>query len=185
LVLLGKGAITRPAPLSGTIMLFPEFSAYNEWANDALYACAAQLDENERRADCGLFFTSVHGTLNHLYVADDLWMWRFTGEGQPKAARLDAILFEDFVALREARQRLDRRIIDYIAGLDEAMSGSTITYKRLVGAQTITQPLSSALLHFFNHQTHHRGQIHAALTQLRGNDFAPSLDMLNMQRNRP
>ena len=82
---------------------FPMMAAYNAWANRRLYDAAAALPDADYRADRGAFFKSVHGTLNHLLVADRIWMRRFTGEGE-HPNRLDAILFEDFAELRRARE---------------------------------------------------------------------------------
>jgi len=84
-------------------------AGYNAWANRRLYDAAAELDDADYRADHGAFFSSVHGTLNHLLVGDRIWMHRFTGEG-PSLTKLDAILYEDFAELRAAREAEDDRI---------------------------------------------------------------------------
>ena len=156
------------------------FAGYNAWANRRLYEAAAGLSDAQYREDRGAFFKSVHGTLNHLLVGDRVWMHRFTGEGSPPA-RLDLILFEDFAGLRAAREAEDRRIVDYAKGLDEAVLAGMIRYRRVTSPETVEQPLALALAHFFNHQTHHRGQAHALLTQLAGR--APELDLLYFQRS--
>ncbi len=83
---------------------FPMLAAYNAWANRRLYDAAAALPDADYRADRGAFFKSVHGTLNHLLVADRIWMRRFTGEGE-HPNRLDAILFEDVSELRARAAR--------------------------------------------------------------------------------
>jgi uncharacterized damage-inducible protein DinB len=121
----------------------------------------------------------VHCTLNHLFVGDRIWMRRFTGEGDAPN-RLDAILFEDFADLRAARGREDERIVAYIEGLGEEALKGLIRYRTITNPTDVEQPLAPALLHFFNHQTHHRGQVHALLTGLTGE--APSLDLLLYQR---
>ena len=157
---------------------FDMFAGYNAWANRRLYEAAAALTDAQYREDRGAFFTSVHGTLNHLLVGDRVWMHRFTGEGAPPA-RLDLILFEDFAELRAAREAEDRRVVDYVNGLDEARLAGLIRYRRVTAPETVEQPV--ALAHFFNHQTHHRGQAHALLTQLVGR--APELDLLYFQRS--
>lgn len=157
------------------------FAGYNRWANERLYAKAAELTEAEYHTDRGAFFKSVHGTLNHLLVADRLWMWRLTGEGEPPT-KLDAILFEEFDHLRAARRAEDDRITAYVNGLDDAKIAGTFSYRTITNPATVTQPLAFALDHFFNHQTHHRGQAHALLTALRGRDFAPSVDLVLFQR---
>ena len=81
------------------------FASYNTWCNERLYAAAATVSDADYRADRGAFFKSLHGTLNHLLVGDRIWMRRFTGVG-PKPPSLDAILYDDFEALRAARKPL-------------------------------------------------------------------------------
>jgi uncharacterized damage-inducible protein DinB len=157
------------------------FAAYNHWANERVYGAAAQLTDAEYRADRGAFFKSMHGTLNHLLVGDRIWMRRFTGEGEAPN-KLDAILYEDFDSLRAARRAEDKRILQWIEGLDDAALGRSFSYRSLTNPANITQPFESALDHFFNHQTHHRGQAHCLLSAIRGRDFAPSLDLLVFQR---
>jgi len=155
------------------------FGHYNAWANNRLYAASAQLKSEQYRADRGAFFRSVHGTLNHLLVTDRIWLRRFTGAGEAPAS-LDAILFETFEGLRAAREAEDQRILEFVAGLDEARIGGTIKYRRVSSPEEFEQQLAPALAHWFNHQTHHRGQVHALLTSLVGT--APELDLLFFQR---
>jgi uncharacterized damage-inducible protein DinB len=156
------------------------FAGYNAWANRRLYDAAAQLADADYRADKGAFFGSLHGTLNHILVGDQVWMRRFTGEG-PSPTQLNAILHDDLAALRQAREAEDARIIAYIGGLTEAAIAGTIRYRTITGPMDIEQPLGAALPHFFNHQTHHRGQAHCLLTMLTGQ--APSLDLILYQRD--
>ena len=84
------------------------FAGYNRWANERLYEAASQLSDADYRADRGAFFKSMHGTLNHMVVADRIWMHRFTGTGDAPT-QLDAILYEDFAPLRHARRAEDER----------------------------------------------------------------------------
>ncbi len=158
---------------------FETLAKYNAWANQRLYEAAGALSDADYRADRGAFFKSVHGTLNHLLAADRIWMRRFTGEGSAPD-KLDAILFERFLPLREARAAEDRRIVDFVASLDDARLTGLIKYQRVTQPGFIEQQLCAALAHFFNHQTHHRGQAHALLTGLVGR--APELDLLIFQR---
>jgi uncharacterized damage-inducible protein DinB len=155
------------------------FANYNRWANRRLYDAAATLPDEDYRADRGAFFKSVHGTLNHLLLADRIWMGRFIGDPIP-AQRLDAVLFDDFQTLRRERERADGRIVDFVAGLDDARLAAPLRYERVSSRTVYTQPLWAALDHFFNHQTHHRGQIHAILTGLGAP--APELDLIYFQR---
>jgi uncharacterized damage-inducible protein DinB len=161
--------------------IFTMFARYNEWANRRIYAAAAGLPEADYRADGGAFFGSVHGTLNHILVGDRIWMRRFTGEG-PIQTKLDEILFDDLASLRTAREAEDRRIRAYVDGLSEERLASTFTYRTIVKPTDITQALAPALSHFFNHQTHHRGQAHALLTAKAGREATPSMDLIIFQR---
>jgi uncharacterized damage-inducible protein DinB len=154
-------------------------AGYNAWCNERIYDVVAQLPDADYRADRGAFFKSVHGTLNHLLVADRIWLKRFSGRGDAPN-RLDAILFENLDDLWDARHREDERIIAYIDSLSEADLGGRIRYKTITNPVEIEQPLAPALIHFFNHQTHHRGQVHCLLTGF-GLE-APSLDLILFQR---
>lgn len=157
------------------------FAGYNAWCNERLYDAAAQVPDAAYRTDCGAFFKSLHGTLNHLLVGDRIWMQRLTGKGDVPSM-LDAILYDNFAELRAARRAEDQRIKSYIAGLQEGDFGKTIRYRTFVKPQDIEQTLAPALAHFFNHQTHHRGQAHALLSSVIGNECTPSFDLIIYQR---
>ena len=157
------------------------FAGYNAWCNERLYAAAATLTDADYRADRGAFFKSVHGTLNHLLVGDRIWMRRFTGAGDVPP-HLDAILYDDFEGLRAARRSEDTLISRYISRLSDGDLNSVLRYRTVVRPQTIEQPLAPALDHFFNHQTHHRGQAHALLSSIIGNEATPSFDLIIYQR---
>jgi uncharacterized damage-inducible protein DinB len=158
---------------------YSRLAAYNSWANRRLYDAVAAIKDDDYRADRGAFFKSLHGTLNHLLVGDRVWMRRFTGEGEAPS-RLDAILFQDFAELRRAREIEDRRIETYVEGLDDKALCASIRYSTISQPAKIEQKLSEALDHFFNHQTHHRGQAHCLLTAITG--IAPSFDLIVFQR---
>ncbi|PPQ40818.1 DinB family protein [Rhodopila globiformis] len=159
---------------------FDQLAEYNRWANRRLYDDAASLADAERKRPIGLFFGSLHGTLNHLLVADYIWMRRMTGEG-PQPERLNQVLHEDFTELRTAREQADERILGFVTALDETEYARVLAYQNSSG-RTFRQALGPALLHFFNHQTHHRGQAHAGLTIL-GIREPASLDLLALQRS--
>jgi uncharacterized damage-inducible protein DinB len=168
----------REVPMKSRYLMF---AGYNAWCNERLYAAVAPLSDADYRADRGAFFKSLHGTLNHLLVGDRIWMQRFTGEGDlPKS--LDAILYEQFDALRAARRAEDARISGYVDSLSETDLEGTIRYRTFVRPIDIEQELAPALDHFFNHQTHHRGQAHALLSAVIGNDATPSFDLIIYQR---
>ncbi len=158
---------------------YAAFARYNAWANRRLYDAAAQLTDEEYRADRGVFFKSMHGTLNHLLTADWVWMHRFTGDG-PSPTRLDAINHDTLADLRVAREAEDRRIVAYIDGLTEERLAGSIRYRRVSTPEEFVQPLAPALAHFFNHQTHHRGQAHSVLCGFGRRDLV--LDLLFHQR---
>jgi uncharacterized damage-inducible protein DinB len=158
---------------------FDTFARFNAWANQRLYEAVGAIDDDEYRADRGVFFRSLHGTLNHLLASDRIWMRRITGTGDAPE-RLDAILFDDFASLRAAREAEDRRIVDHVGRLTEAELAGVIRYRRVSTPEVFEQPLGPALAHLFNHQTHHRGQAHAVLTGL--GRAAPELDLLYFQR---
>ena len=158
---------------------YATFARYNEWANRRLYDHAAKLSDAEYRADRGAFFKSMHGTLNHLLTADWVWMHRFTGQG-PSPERLDMIQHEQLADLRRAREAEDKRIVGYIDGLTEAELAGTIRYRRVSTPEVFEQALAPALAHFFNHQTHHRGQAHMILTAL--GHASLQLDLIAFQR---
>jgi uncharacterized damage-inducible protein DinB len=157
------------------------FAGYNTWCNERLYDAAAQIPDADYRANRGAFFKSLHGTLNHLLVGDRIWMRRFTGQGDAPPG-LDAILYDSFSPLRAARRTEDARISSYIGSLQEDDLSKAIRYRTVVNPQDIEQDLSPALDHFFNHQTHHRGQAHALLSAVIGTDRTPSFDLIIYQR---
>jgi len=160
---------------------FSMFAGYNRWANERLYEAAARLNDDDYRAERGAFFGSLHGTLNHILVADRVWMCRFTGDG-PSPTRLNEILFDDLTALAAARRDEDERIIAWVESLSETDLAGVFTYTTLTRPTEISQPLAPALAHFFNHQTHHRGQAHTLLTIAGGKDAAPEMDLIYFQR---
>jgi uncharacterized damage-inducible protein DinB len=160
---------------------FVMMADYNAWANARLYGMARQLPDEQYRRDVGAYFKSLHGTLNHIMVADLIWLRRLTGVGdQPKS--LNAIILDDLPSLSTARQQLDRRIIAYVDSLSDAQLEETWDYRMLNGALQ-SQRRRETLAHLFNHQTHHRGQAHAVLTVL-GVREPDGLDLLLMQRER-
>lgn len=162
--------------------VFQQLATYNSWANARLYEAALALPEELYRADIGVFFRSLHGTLNHLLLTDRLWLTRLTGVGQqPK--RLDGILYEDRQELAQARLAEDSRLIAVVNGYDDAALARPHAYQTTSGKPQ-EQPLSDILLHLFNHQTHHRGQAHSCLS-ITTKQEPPPLDLLLFQRGLP
>jgi uncharacterized damage-inducible protein DinB len=167
-------------------MITPEhfklLAAYNRWANARLYAAALDLSDLSYRLQTGVYFGSLHGTLNHLLLTDRLWLKRLTGEGD-HPNELDAILYEDRIELTKARIVEDNRLVEVTGKYDETALSSLFSYRTTSGMPQ-SQVLADMLLHLFNHQTHHRGQAHACLSILTGGE-PPSLDLLAFQRGGP
>lgn len=159
---------------------FMTMAAYNRWANRRLYQASATLSDDAYRADRGAFFRSLHGTLNHILVADRMWLHRLTGTGH-LPSRLSEILYDDLVALTEAREAEDERIIAVVGSLGDADWHRVLNYRRANGEPAATA-IGEILAHFFNHHAHHRGQAHAILTGL-GRD-SPDLDLSYYFRER-
>jgi uncharacterized damage-inducible protein DinB len=170
-VVAAKGAPMKPH--------FLMMARYNAWANLRLYKMAGALPEELYRREVGVYFKSLHGTLNHLLVTDRIWMRRLTGEGS-HPNKLNAIAFDDIASLQAARTSEDLRIVNYTENLQEADIEKELDYTTLNGTPQ-RQPIREILAHLFNHQTHHRGQAHAILTLVGVTEPDP-LDLLVMQR---
>lgn len=150
--------------MSGFQQHFAVFADYNAWANARLYDAVAALPREAVEATRpAAFFRSILGTLNHILVADRIWMDRF--EHLPPAdLALDAVLHEDLAELRAAREAMDARIRRFVAALSESDIERGVAYRTSKG-KPFTDPLGRLLTHVFNHQTHHRGQAHALVKE--------------------
>lgn len=144
---------------------FRTLARYNRWANQILYAACGKLLEAEYLKPRAAFFGSIHGTLNHILVADRIWMGRFTGH-EDGIRSLDQILYGEFAGLHVAREAEDAQIVNHADALDLPTLNSTLRYKTMSEPrQSMAMPMRLTLGHFFNHQTHHRGQAHGLLSQ--------------------
>ncbi|MBB3139823.1 DinB family protein [Halomonas organivorans] len=150
-------------------------ASYNQWMNAKVYEAASRLSPEELARDRGAFFDSILGTLNHIVVADTIWLQRFATHPAcvdtlreiatlPTPTRLDEVIFRDFQDLYGHRIWLDERIIHWIDGLEESDLDWVLDYHNVKG-MAASRRFSSLLLHFFNHQTHHRGQVTTLLSQ--------------------
>jgi uncharacterized damage-inducible protein DinB len=137
---------------------------YNRWMNERLYALCAQLPDAERKRDRGAFFGSIHGTLNHLLWGDRMWMARFGGPPCDYAP-FGASMFADFAELSREREITDRLLLDWSAKLSDEWLASALTYTSKVDGKTRTMPAAIAVVHLFNHGTHHRGQLTTLMKQ--------------------
>src|SRR5256885_7476128 len=125
-----KGRSRKDGPMG--INSFRQLADYNHWANRRLYAVALEMPDEQYRRPTGVFFGSLHGTLNHLLLTDRLWLKRLTGEGD-HPNRLDAILYEDRAELTRARVAEDNRLIALVAKYDEAALANLHSYKTTSG----------------------------------------------------
>jgi len=156
---------------------FQTLARYNAWATQALLTAVERVPDGDYRRDCGLFFKSIHGTLNHLLLGEhSLWRVRFQ-EGVPQIASLAQEMESDRATLASALLLEAQAWTPLIASWDAARFDGLLTYITLRGsAQSL--PFAASLAHVFNHSTHHRGQITAALTAM--GQPAPELDMVYM-----
>src|SRR5580704_1261748 len=152
---------------------FRILARYNHVANERLYGQCVKLDDAEYRKKRAGSFGSIHGLLNHMLLGDRIWMARFEGGGETTPA-LNSILFEDFAALRSARADEDARIEAFFQYLHADFFERSFRYINNQGKEYQEQAHIAAT-HFFNHQTHHRGQVHVMLSQT--SVAAPSLDL--------
>ena len=154
---------------------FELLSLYNQWMNTKIYEAAGQLSVTELTKGRGAFFGSILGTLNHIIVGDTIWLKRFATHpscldllqevaGLENPASLDQVAFNDFCSLSEHRIWLDSKIINWLAELSETDLDFILSYHDTKGIPA-NKRYSSLILHFFNHQTHHRGQVSTLLSQ--------------------
>jgi uncharacterized damage-inducible protein DinB len=142
---------------------------YNRWQNQNLFGVADRLSEEERRRERGAFFGSIHKTLSHLLWADQIWMSRLTDVSAPTGGIPESVsLYPEWELLRSDRAALDGRIIGWADGLDEAALAGDLTWHSALAKREVGKPTWLLVTHMFNHQTHHRGQVHCMLTQAGG-----------------
>jgi len=140
-------------------------AVYNRWMNEKVYACAAELSDDERKADRGAAFRSIHGTLNHLLLTDLAWLQRF--RGQPVTMKApDQELHADFDSLWEARKAMDAEIVAWAQGLTDEFGDAPFRFVSVSYNKQWELPGWSVVVHLFNHQAHHRGQLTRLLAQL-------------------
>lgn len=138
---------------------------YNQWMNSRLYALVATVSDADRKQDRGAFFKSVHGTLNHILLADKVWLGRFVKQPFVVAA-LDQELYADFDQLRLAREETDQRILQWADELTPGQLAGELRFTPITSPVEKVLPMYLAVTHIFNHQTHHRGQITTLLSQM-------------------
>lgn len=140
-------------------------AGYNAEMNRRLYGAAARIPDAERRAERGVFWGSLHATLNHILWGDRAWMHRFSGSVAPAQTMAQGIrMFDDFDALAQARVETDTAISAWAAGLSDAWLTEDLAWFSGALGREICKPRWLLVSHLFNHQTHHRGQAHALVT---------------------
>ncbi|MBM3502515.1 MAG: DUF664 domain-containing protein [Alphaproteobacteria bacterium] len=140
---------------------------YNRWQNQSLYRAANGIGDDERRRDRGAFFGSIHATLSHILWADQVWMHRLVGWAKPTGSGFADSLrqWPEWSVLVAERQRTDAALIDWSQQLTpNELAGDYAWYSAAAG-RDMRKPRWLLFTHMFNHQTHHRGQVHAMLTQ--------------------
>jgi uncharacterized damage-inducible protein DinB len=140
-------------------------AAYNAEMNRRLYDAAARLDEAERRASKGAFWGSIHGTLVHILWGDHQWMSRFDDWPRPATPIKQSDRFvEEFSELRLARDKADADISAWAMRVDQPWLDEDLVWFSGAAGREMRMPKRLLVTHFFNHQTHHRGQAHALIT---------------------
>ncbi len=153
--------------------LLPRFNA---WANSKIYQMCAELSDADYRMDRKAFFGSIHNTLNHILLVDILWTARIQGYEEESIKSLDQILHESLDDLNAAQQKEDRKLIELVDGMDREELKRPMKYTRMNG-QKGEDSVGDVLVTLYNHQTHHRGQVHTMLTQI-GVD-PPDMDVID------
>ncbi|MCG7200215.1 damage-inducible protein DinB [Marinobacter pelagius] len=154
---------------------FELLATYNQWMNSKVYEAAGQLSATDLAKDRGAFFGSILGTLNHILVGDTIWLKRFATHPSclnslrevtdlQNPTSLDQVLFDDIGSLSKQQIWLDRQVVNWITQLSEDDLDFTLSYRNTKGILA-NKRYSSLMLHFFNHQTHHRGQVSTLLSQ--------------------
>ena len=155
---------------------FKLFARYNRVANERLYEPCGQLSLAEYRRERQGSFGSIQALLNHILLGDRIWMSRFAGGGKTTPP-LNTLLFADFADLHAARVAQDAEIEHFFGTSDGSFLVLPLRYRNSLGKDCV-EPAAEAVLHFFNHQTHHRGQVHVMLSE--AGVTPPSLDMLRI-----
>lgn len=145
-----------------------KMAAYNTWINGGIYAAAETLSDDQRKRDCGAFFKSIHGTLNHLLWGDQIWMHRFADTPAPASPGIPGSTeqFEAFEALKRERFAFDAVISKWAGEVDQDWLNGTLDWYSGSMKRDMSSPRGMLVTHMFNHQTHHRGQVHCLLTHL-------------------
>jgi uncharacterized damage-inducible protein DinB len=164
-------------------MISPDYcvmmARYNAWQNNQMKAALETLDHEALIADRGAFFGSILNTANHVIWGDMIWMARFENTARPQGGIADSTSLTPTVAAWGAeRFRMDARILRWAEALHTVdLIGDQTWYSQSAEAE-VSKPIAQCITHFFNHQTHHRGQIHGMVTAAGGRGWTSDLFML-------
>jgi uncharacterized damage-inducible protein DinB len=154
---------------------------YNRWQNENLYGVADTLSDAERKAPRGAFFGSIHATLNHLLWADRIWLSRLAGTPRPQGGIPQSVsTYSDWNDLKRERAAFDAVMIDWADRLDPATLEGELTFFSEAMKAEVRKPTWLLVTHVFNHQTHHRGQVHCLLTRAGGKPGDTDLSFMPM-----
>ena len=152
---------------------------YNRWQNENLYGAADRLSVEERRRERGAFFGSIEKTLSHLLWGDRIWMHRFADTPKPQGGIAESVsLYDDWETLKSARADFDQTIIAWADTVRPQWLAADQTYFSGAIGREVKKPRWVLVTHMFNHQTHHRGQVHCMLTQAGGKSSDTDLPFL-------
>ncbi len=142
-----------------------KMAQYNRWQNDGLRTLVAGLSESDLHLDRKAFFGSISATMNHLLWGDIIWLHRM-GAGDPPSVPVaeHTRITADKVAWDELRDATDTRITQWARSLTDDDLARDLTWRSALNQSDMVNPMADCAVHFFNHQTHHRGQIHAMMT---------------------
>ena len=154
---------------------FELMAKYNQWMNEKIYCASVSLDDTELSEDRGAFFGSVLGTLHHILIGDTIWLKRFADHptnfnsleyvrALPSPSALSKLIYSEFDSLKDARIKMDAVIVSFCIEASEADYEQVLTYKNTKG-YPFEKKFAYLIHHFFNHQTHHRGQVSTLLSQ--------------------
>ncbi len=149
-------------------MISPDYcllmARYGRWMNERLCALLAEFDDAERKRDRGAFFGSIHRTANHLLWGDRMWLGRFVGEPCAVPA-FGGDMYADFAELVCERERTDRRMLEWAGNVTPEWLAGALVYSSRVDGRSREMPRAIAVMHMYNHGTHHRGQLTTLIKQ--------------------
>ena len=159
--------------MAGRVMIdrayVQRMARYNRWQNENLYRVADELPAEERQRERGAWFGSIQKTLGHILWGDRIWMSRFADVPRPEGGIAESVsLYPDWQNLKAERKNFDQTMIDWADNVDAAWLAADQTYYSAATKREWTRPRWMLVTHMFNHQTHHRGQVHCMLTQAGG-----------------